>query len=401
MFSAWSINSTNEVAWDIRAKYSFFTDCMKLTIALHNVLPHSQCLFSNSHHPSCHVYASWSRDHCYRSAFLRDSSTPTLPLHLVLFINAETFNYCCLHVRSLFAGCSCARPSIQAVHVPKHLVKWTFHHLVMCFPMKAKWLNDSKKLRSYPILQTWMASKTARYQTSLYTFLPCSQFVLDLMHLAGCQCLLDWRLALLVFVALPRSFRVSGVHMDCSQQANGEASSLTLSRTRAVLSCSFLLFFKFRKMILAYFFLFSSRARAAVYLRSILGFSLFSFGAHERLCCFHFLHFLSTNTPRKIPTNRPKTPRLAGSNSCFCSEAVKNGNCFQQPPSLSLCLFSTYFRQFQWWTHSSLQPYWTALKRSTVTPKFNPSAQCTLVSDHTNIVSSLREPGWSNQRGGA
>lgn len=130
------------------------------------------------------------------------------------------------------------------------------------------------------------------------------------MHLAGCQSLLDRQLALLMFVALSRSFRVSGVHVDYSQQANEEVSSLTLSRTRAVLQCSFLLFFfsDSEKLSWIIFFVFFQGTCAAVYLHSILVFSLFPFGAHERLCCFRFLHFLSTNIPRKILTNPPKRP---------------------------------------------------------------------------------------------
>lgn len=74
------------------------------------------------------------------------------------------------------------------------------------------------------------------------------------MHLAGCQSLLDRRLALLMFVALSLSFRVSGVHVDFSQQANEEVSSLTEWNASgfAVFIPSF--FFKFRKIILCYFF---------------------------------------------------------------------------------------------------------------------------------------------------
>lgn len=176
---------------------------------------------------------------------------------------------------------------------------------------------------------------------------------------------------------------------------------LWLSGMQAVLPYSFLLFFfKFRKIILCYFFFVAFQGTwAAVYLRSILVSSLFSFGAHERLCCFHFLHFLSTNTPRKIPTNPPKTPRLAGSNSCFLQRSCRK----QLLPAATFALplpVLYVFRRFRWWAHSSLQPYWTALKHSRVTPKFNASAQRTLVSDYVNIVSRLRAPGWSNWRGG-
>lgn len=75
------------------------------------------------------------------------------------------------------------------------------------------------------------------------------------MHLAGCQSLLDRRLALLMFVALSRSFRVSGVHVDFSQQANEEVSSLTEWNASgfAVFIPSF--FFQIQKNYLGLFFL--------------------------------------------------------------------------------------------------------------------------------------------------
>lgn len=411
---------------DIRAKYYFLTDRMKLTIALHYVLPRSQCLFSNPHHPSCCIMKQ--RSLLLISLSSRLSSTLTLPLHLALFINAGTFIFTvassmltlkafvyaysfqvfvhylpqdvhspCWKVRSLFAGCSCAHPNIQAVHAPKHLAKWTFHHLVMCFPMKAKWLNESQKLRSHPILQTRMASKAARY-----VYLP---FLFLIRAGSDASCRLSeptWSAAGSAHVCGIVS-KLSRFRCSCGLLPASQWGGFLFDWVECKRFCrihSFFFFFKFRKIILGYFFFVAFQGTwAAVYLRSILVSSLFSFGAHERLCCFHFLHFLSTNTPRKIPTNPPKTPRLAGSNSCFLQRSCRK----QLLPAATFALplpVLYVFRRFRWWAHSSLQPYWTALKHSRVTPKFNASAQRTLVSDYVNIVSRLRAPGWSNWRGG-
>lgn len=410
---------------DIRAKYYFLTDRMKLTIALHYVLPRSQCLFSNPHHPSCCIMKQ--RSLLLISLSSRLSSTLTLPLHLALFINAGTFIFTvassmltlkefvyaysfqvfvhylpqdvhspCWKVRSLFAGCSCAHPNIQAVHAPKHLAKWTFHHLVMCFPMKAKWLNESQKLRSHPILQTRMASKAARY-----VYLP---FLFLIRAGSDASCRLSeptWSAAgsahVCGIVSKLSRFRCSCGLLPASQWGGFLFDWVECKRFCRIHS---FFFFQIQKNYLVLFFLCCLPGHMSSCVPSFYSclFFVFFWGTWTAvLLSLSSLPFYkhTTKNPDQSPPNTPTSREQFMFLQRSCRKQLLPAATFTLPlPVLYV------FRRFRWWAHSSLQPYWTALKHSRVTPKFNASAQRTLVSDYVNIVSRLRAPGWSNWRGG-
>lgn len=126
-------------------------------------------------------------------------------------------------------------------------------------------LNIKKKIRSHPVLQKSVSREAVRCRAARskpYVSLP--YFMLKLLRLAGLRCPFDRRLAVHVFLAWLRSFRVSDVHVDCSRLASGKASSLTWSGTRASVCVLFFVasfcFLSFRGCVSYYvaFILFAS-----------------------------------------------------------------------------------------------------------------------------------------------